>query len=375
MTRVLHLRDTDRVCGPGKTILETAKAIDGREFQLSIASFVAPERPNDYLRVGRDNGIPVFGLPGRVPGDPRAVADIVRLVREQQFDIIHSHEYKGDVLVGLAARFLRARTMSTVHGWINNSLKSSVYLKASVFALKRFDAVVAVSDATRQRIAAAGVPADRIVVIHNAIVAANYDASMVPAGAFRAQIGVPPEATLIGSVGRLSPEKGQGDLIRAMARLTAPLPQLRLVFVGSGPDRTALGALAHELGIADRVTFVEHRVDVRPVYRDIDVLALTSYTEGFPNVVLEALCMNTPVVATAVGGVPELLTDGDTGLVVPAGDPSSVAAALFRVATEPGLARDLAERGRAAVLARFEFGERTRAEAEVYRALIGTRQP
>jgi glycosyltransferase involved in cell wall biosynthesis len=370
LTHVLHLRDTDRVCGPGKTILETAKAIDRSEFCLSMAAFVGRARDNEYLQAARAQGLSAHCLTERAPWDLRSVTEIARLVRKHRVDILHSHEYKTDILAALVSHLVPVKTMSTVHGWINNSLKSTLYLKLAVRALSGFDRVVAVSEATKRRIVAAGVPANLTVTIHNAIVVKDYDPADVAAGQFRSRLGISPQATVIGSVGRLSPEKGQADLIRAVALLANRHPDLHVVFVGDGPDHARLAALAEDLGVRGAVTFVSHMRDVRPVYRDIDLLALTSYTEGFPNVILESLCMDTPVLATAVGGVPEILVDGDTGIVVEPGDVAGIAEGLRRAVDDPSLGTGLAARGKAVVMARFEFAERTRCEAAVYRELM-----
>src|SRR4029450_13712770 len=112
--------------------------------------------------------------------------------------------------------------------------------------------------------------------------------------------------------GRLSPEKGQYDMLEAARRLAPARPQVYFVFTGDGPDEAGLKARAAEYGLADRVLFTGKLKDARPVFRDLDILALTSHTEGFPNVVLEALCMETPVLATDVGGTSEIIQDGVT---------------------------------------------------------------
>lgn len=175
---------------------------------------------------------------------------------------------------------------------------------------------------------------------------------------------------MIGYIGRLSPEKGQRELILAGVEIRKALPEVWFVFVGDGPDRIALEELAGSVGMADRVVFTGHMSDVRAVYRDLDLLALTSYTEGFPNVVLEALCMDVPVIATDVGGVNEIVEDGRTGLLVPPRDPAAIAKGAMRLLAHPDQAREMAAAGKQAVFDRFEFGQRVRREEALYEEVL-----
>lgn len=199
---------------------------------------------------------------------------------------------------------MRVPIMSTAHGWITNHAKSKAFIRASKAVLPAFDHVVAVSAELARELSDCGVPAGRLTVIHNAIVTERYDTMSLPRGSLRRTNGLEDEAFLVGYIGRLSP-KARPTSCRAVD-IASRHPRLRAVMVGdeADPDRPHLEELTRRLGLADRVTFTGHLNDIRPVLRDIDLLALTSHTEGLPNVVLEALCMQVPVLATRVGGVP-----------------------------------------------------------------------
>ena len=370
MINVLHLRDTDRVCGPGKTIIETACAADHSAFHTSIGVFCSKGQPNAYVEAARARGIEVHALEAAHSWDLRLLSQIVALIRQRNIHVVHSHDYLSDILTRAVAWRVPVATMSTVHGWITNDFRRRLRIRLSQLALRGLDRVVAVSEETRTRVVAAGIPADRVVVIHNAIVARDYRAEDFEAGAFRRRIGVGADAILVGNIGRLSPEKGQRDFLQAAARVASLEPRLHLVLAGSGPDEESLKALAAELGLANRVAFVGHLKDVRPVYRDIDALALTSYTEGFPNVVLEALCMDVPVLATAVGGVREIVTHGETGVLVTAGRVDEIESGLRRLISDQAEAARMAAAGKDLVMRRFEFRQRTPKEESVYRELM-----
>lgn len=373
MINVLHLRDTDRVCGPGKTIIETACATDAREFSQKVGLFLLDrETTNRYRDAALARGVEVIPVRSAHPYDPRVVSTVARLVREHDIHILHSHEYKSDMIAYAVARLQPMPIMTTIHGWITHNLKRRVMIGLSQRLLPSFDRVVAVSEETRRKVKACGVPDDRLVTIHNGIVVGNYRRRDQAPGALRSRFSLPPEAVVIGNVGRLSPEKGQFDFLEAAAVLAPEFPALYFVLVGDGPDEAGLRARAQALGIADRVLFTGFLQDVRPVYRDLDVLALTSHTEGFPNVVLESLCMEVPVLATDVGGTGEVVEDDVTGVLVPAHQPAAIAAGLRRLVTDAVAARRLAETGHRAVLDRFSFEGRVRREEAVYRELMAT---
>jgi glycosyltransferase involved in cell wall biosynthesis len=371
MINVLHLRDTDRICGPGKTIIETACATDRGSFTQKVGLFLpAGDGRNAYYDAAVRRGVEIVPVRSAHRFDPRLIGTIIRIINEHDIHLVHSHEYKSDILAYVASRLHPIPIMSTIHGWITNHLKSRLFIRLEQAVLPRFDKVVAVSGETKSRLLACGVPADKITVIHNAIVTEHYDPGAHPPGFLRSRYGVPDDGIIIGYIGRLSPEKGQRDLLVAAATIAPAYPRLYVALVGDGPDRPALEQAARELGLADRVIFTGHLADVRPVYRDLQVLALTSHTEGFPNVVLEALCMEIPVLATDVGGVREIVEDGRTGVLIPARSPEAVAKGLRALLDDPAWARTTALAGKRAVYERFAFATRVAREEAVYREIL-----
>jgi glycosyltransferase involved in cell wall biosynthesis len=367
---VLHLRDTDRVCGPGKTIIETACAATA-DFSHTVGLFMLDrETRNAYYDAAVGRGVEVVPIRSAHQFDPRIIRTILDVVRRRRIDIIHSHEYKSDLLTWAVRRLRRIPVMTTVHGWIRNDVKRKLYIRAGQSVLPSFDRVVAVSNETRESILKCGVPQHKLTVIHNGIVAEHYRPEDHARGFLRRQYGLPDDAALIGYVGRLSPEKGQADLLDAGARLLPTRPNLWIALVGDGPDRLVLQQRAEELGIADRVLFTGHISDVRPVFRDLDILALTSHTEGFPNVVLEALCMETPVLANDVGGVREIVEDGVTGILLPPRSPERIAEGLGRLLDRPEWARELALNGKRVVHQQFTFRSRVAKEERVCREIL-----
>lgn len=184
-------------------------------------------------------------------------------------------------------------------------------------------------------------------------------------------LGLTPETVVIGTVGRLEPRKGTDTLLEAVAALGPEHPHAMLVVVGEGPLRGELGARAERLGIASRVRFLGDRADVDEILAALDVFVLPSRTEGMSNALLEAMAMALPVVATAVGGTPEVIADGRSGLLVPADDPAAMAAAVGRVLADPARSNALGESARAVVEERYGARSMVRRLEGIYAAVAG----
>lgn len=244
-------------------------------------------------------------------------------------DIVHSHGYRADLVHGAAARRDGRGTVSTVHGFTQNGLKGRFYEALQVRALRRFDAVVAVSLPLVGALAARGVPAARIRLVQNRPV----PPALPPLDrmAARASLGLPVDERWIGWIGRLSPEKAPELAIEALSLLKTP--NVRLCVIGDGALRAACAGRAATLGIADRVRFAGALPDASRSIGAFDALVLSSRTEGTPMVVIEAGMAGVPVIATRVGGVPDLL--GDDGCLVPPNDPTALAAALDAAFADP----------------------------------------
>jgi glycosyltransferase involved in cell wall biosynthesis len=297
--------------------------------------------------------------------------ELVRMLRATPPSIVHSHGYRPDVQGGAAARLVGAATVSTVHGFTGGNFKNRVYEGLQRRALRRFSAVVAVSQPLVDQLVAAGIARDRLHLVPNAY---RLERDFLSREAGRAELGltVEPGGFVIGWVGRLSREKGPDVLVEALARLEDR--RARVVFIGDGPDRAALQSRASALGVADRIHWLGIVPQAARCFAAFDCYVLSSRTEGTPIVLLEAMAARVAVVAAAVGGVPDVISAGE-GLLVRPDDAGALASALERVIADPAAAaargaraenRLRSERGMAAWLAAYDA---------VYRRLLPQSQP
>ena len=371
MIKVLHLRDTKKVCGPGKTILETVSRIDTDEFRLIIGLFLEKnENDNLYMKTAMARNIPVLPIRFRNRLDLSVIFHIITIIKENRIDILHSHEYKSDIIAYLVSKLYKIPTVTTIHGWITNTIKGKINIGLGKKVLPAFTKVIAVSPQIRAELLRSGVPEGKIALVYNAIVAENYVPGSYEPDSVRRRFNLPPSAILIGNVGRLSPEKGQKDFLLAAEMLCRTTENVYFILVGDGGDRQELQHFAEQHNIADRVFFTGHVEDVRPIYQDLDYVALTSHTEGFPNVVLESLCMDTPVLATDVGGVGDIIFNNTTGLLIPPHAPEAIYKGLLDLIHHPQNSQKMAAAGKKRVQENFLFAKRVAAVETIYREVV-----
>ena len=371
---ILDLRDTYEIGGPGKTILETWKAIDPARFRLHLGVFLASgeAETSPFIDAARQAGMPVHLIRGRNQYDLRMVGQVARLVRSLGIDVLHAHEVKSDVITCLARMLQPVPTVTTMHGWIGNGSKQRAMIALDKWVARRFDRVIAVSEPIRDALLASGVPAARIVLLHNGIVLSRY-ARTGRRGLLAALAGRAIEGPVVTSIGRLSPEKGHLDLVDALATVRTAGHPITAFLVGDGPARPAIEARIRALGLEQSVLLPGYLDQPQRVLEETDLMVLPSHTEGLPNVVLESLMMDVPVLATRVGGTPEILVDGVNGRMVPPHAPASLAQGILEFLEAPEQWRAMARAGRAVVERQFDFTQRTRRLEALYEEVAADR--
>lgn len=372
--RLLYVRDTLMVCGPGKTILNTWRTIDRNRFDLTIAA-TKPDPGGRSLFLEAAGQLGAQTVPLHIgPGiDIAAVWRLIRLIRQHRIDVLQTHDMQTRRIGVIAAALTGVRHITSVHGWIFNDRKEQLAKRLDARLIRWADAVIAVSDRLKQELVAAGVPAEKITLLRNGILLDDY-ASTDAGASLRRELGLSDDQPVVSIVGRLSPEKGHEVFLLAASAIAADCPDARFLIVGDGPLESALKARARELGLADRVIFTGHRSDLASIYGITSVLVISSFTEGIPNVLLEAFANGKPVVATSVGGVPEVLQHGHTGWLVSPGDHAAIADRVVALLKNPHERSTMGAAGRRLIEDRFSFIHRTRALEDLYtrrHAIVG----
>jgi glycosyltransferase involved in cell wall biosynthesis len=367
--RVLSLLDAPVVTGPARGLVHLGRALPP-SVRLHVAILrgrgAGPVPRLDELADGR---LTVHELPELGAFDPTLLARVVGLARRIGADVVQSHSYKPHVLALAVRAATGAPWLGHHHGWTAENDKVRRYHRLDGLTLPRADRVVAVAESARTIVVNEGVAPGRVAVIFNAVDAVDLRAAESRAEA-RAQLGLAPDATVACVVGRLSHEKGQDVALRALARLRDEGVAVTFAFAGDGPDRAALEALARELSLGDRAVFLGHQPRVGRVYAASDLLVMPSRSEAMPNALLEAMTVSLPVVATRVGGVPEVADDGDHALLAAPDDPAALADAVARVVRDRSAANDRAARARARALDRHDPRRRAARYVDLYESVL-----
>jgi glycosyltransferase involved in cell wall biosynthesis len=370
---VLHVRVvTGHGGGPEKTILNSPRFLNRLGYQSKLAYLHPPGDPGiDVLKSrGAPLGAEVISVPDKGPLDLAVIRRLVQICREEQVKIWHGHDYKSNLLGLLVWPFCRRmKLVTTLHGWTNLSGRMPLYVKLDKWSLKRYAACIAVSEDLADECRRLRIPESRIHLVHNAIDTEDYRRTRTVAAA-KQDLGAPAEGMLVGAVGRLSPEKDFALLIRSIVELRRQGHTLHLWIAGDGSARADLERLIDELGCRDYVRLLGHVGDPKLFYEAMDVYALSSFREGLPNVVLEAMAMEVPVVATRIAGLPTLVEDGTSGLLIAPQDGGALTAALGRVISDPRLASELRAAARRRIEEKFSFARRMEKIVAVYDSVL-----
>lgn len=374
--RVLELRSVRGTGGgPDKTIVLGAARADRSRFHVTV-TYIRDQRDEAFSlgTAARRAGVDYAEVSERHSLDWAVVPALREIVRSRAIDIVHAHDYKTDLLALILAGSEGVIPLSTAHGWSGHGWRERfVYYPIDKRLLRRFPRVVVVSRDMAAMLERAGVRRERIMVLRNGIEHHTYERSAGRRAEARQAFGLADDAVAVGAVGRLEQEKRYDLLIDAFAQIAERRPTLQLLIAGEGSLRGALEAQAARL-CPGRCRLVGHCRDVVAFHHALDLFVQTSNNEGSPNAVLEAMAMETPVVATNVGGTSDLITDGVDGLLVERGDVAGIAAAMERTIVDGYATRMRVAHARQRVERELSFDARQRALEAVYEELMQNRR-
>lgn len=344
--RILHTEWSDGWGGQEKRIYTEMLGMRARGHHLALATRSCCTLGKKLAEVG----FPVVHLPFSGKFDLFSVARLHRLIRAEQYELVNTHSGIDSWVGGMAARLAGVGLVRTRH--LNLPLKRSWHNFVHYLPQR----VVTCGQTMRDRLHHEnGFPAAQLCSIPTGIDFGSFVARRERA-LTRQALGLAESRFVVLMVAVLRSVKGHDIALHAFARFLAEVPDACLLLAGDGPLRQVMGELADQLGIGAAVRFLDHRDDIPDLLAAADCLLLTSRSEGIPQAVTQALGLGLPVVASAVGGVPELVIDGQTGLLVPAGDPSATAQALARLAADPALRQRLGAAGRQHARAHYSLG-------------------
>jgi glycosyltransferase involved in cell wall biosynthesis len=381
--RVLHVITRLTLGGAAENTVSTVEALQRRGYECAIAAGLA-ESDAVVVDDARARGcalvdVPQLGREAHLARDLAALWRLVAVMARMRPHVVHTHTSKAGFLGRLAAALARVPVaIHQPHGHVFygywDGRRTGAYIALERLAARWCDRIVTLTDRGAEEHLARGIgrPRQYWTVPSGVPTAAIRERAIDRADARRA-LGLPPGAFVIAAVGRLVPIKGFDLLVGALPAVLAQVPHARLVIIGDGPERTTLEAAARALGVADRVAMPGARLDAVRLLSAADVLAAPSRNEGMGRVLVEAMALGVPVVATVVGGIPDVVDD-DCGRLVPPDDAAALASALVELAEDAGLACKLGDAG-IAQAERFSVSAAEARMLALYDALTRSRRP
>ena len=373
--KVLHMRSSAHFVGLERLLLQLVVPLRREGFDIEL--MVLYRRGNSMSSLhplvveARRRGVKAEQLDGGPRFPLRGVLYVANKLRKEGFSVLHTHDYKTDLLGLLAAGLARIPCVATVHGYVFVSRRLRIYRMLDLLVLRFFSRVITVSEELRQQLLTAGLRGERVITVHNAIDPVAFISQGTQSISWlRQQLGIGRDQPLIATVGRLIPGKGHRYFLAAAKQVLQARPEARFLVVGEGPLRGKLEALSAALGIQHAVSFLGFRQDVAALMEASDLIVLPSLEEGQPVVLLEALALAKPVVATAVGGVSEVVRHKETGLLVPPRDSDELARAMLYLLDHPDEGARMGQKGQEVVARDFTVEAMAEKTAAVYRQIL-----
>jgi len=377
---VLHVITRLIVGGAQENTMLTAALLNPGRYAVDVVSGPQTGPEGSLIPEVRARGVHLSILPSLVREvnpfkDAAALVALIRLIRRVQYDVVHTHSSKAGILGRWAAYLADVPVVvHTVHGWGHHDrqhpLVRRFYILLEQVTQRITNRLIVVSPRNTQKGLVDGIAtAEKYIAIRSGIELDRFWKPSRPREAVRAELGIPSEVAVVGTVTRLSPQKAPLDFVDTASQVVAQRQDVHFVIVGDGPLCSDVEARVAALDLAGRVHLVGLRRDIPDLMHSFDVFALSSLWEGLPRVLPQAMAAGLPIVATAVDGNAEAVTDGVNGFLTPPGDPRAMAVSLLRLLEEPSLARRMGEAGRARV-GEFDARKMVSDVAGLYEALL-----
>ncbi len=342
--RILHLTDGGKIYGSGRVILELSKALKKVYSCHSVIGVInrSCNSPIEILEEARANGLESVNFPDSGKLNLKLLHLIKKFINDNNINLLHCHGYKSN-FYGLIAAGRKIPKVTTNHNWLKSHWKLKIYCAIDAFLIRYFDCVVAVSEQIKKEMMGYLIPGKKISVIDNGIDLDRFKKSDSDIK-IKKEFGLKDEV-IVGAVGSLGFEKGHIFLLMAARKVIDINKNVKFLIVGEGSLRKQLEAKALSLGIQDNVIFAGYRCDIPELFSAMDIFVLPSVIEGLPMVLLEAMAANKPIIASNVGAIPKIITNGKSGILTNPGDIDELAQWIVKLTNVGDEKKEMAQTG------------------------------
>lgn len=368
---IVHVISAEDVFGPEKTTLNECLWLNKKNCRCIVINIWNDE--NVPIKIKAENaGVEYISLVSLRRLDLNLISKLKSLLQSNNCQLVHSHGYKADLFTYLATRKTSIRRVTTIHGWTSEDAKVLVYewLQSKVWRL--FDRVYAVSQGYFDIAIKKKISLSKMRLIYNGIIVDNTEGFSRPdKKQAKISFGLNPDMFVVSIIGRLSIEKGHDMFIDVAAEIVSQFDNVQFAIVGDGVQKGVLKKQIENLGLENRVFFLGHCDQMQQLYDATDAVAICSHREGLPNVLLEAMLNEIPVVSVKVGGVPEVIEDGKNGLIVSSAEVKEFSGKLMQLINDREFYMSLSQDARNRIINNFSFEKRMTSIYEEYISLIG----
>jgi len=368
--KVLHLVSSGGFFGAERVILNLASQQNSGLVTGWVGAINNKHNPHlEIIDAAQKSGFKNVIFDSNSPIDLNLISSIKKFLKENKIDILHTHNYKSDITGFLATLNTKVKWVATMHGWTSTDPKIRWYESLDRFVLKFARKIICVSANNSERLLKQGVDQIKVAIIDNGINVAKFDLIRSNQN-LKTALGIDNKDIVVCIVGRLSKEKGHKILLKAISSIIPQYPNLKCLVVGDGPLMTNLQELSESLRISRHLIFTGNRQDVADIYKICDILVNASYTEGLPMTILEAMAAKVTVIATKVGAVPQVIRNGESGVLLEAGDPDTLSQAIISLIKDAQKRTTMAQHAYNDVCS--QYGEQRMAEnyKNLYQGLI-----
>ena len=369
--RVLHLIDSAGMYGAEHVVLTLLDKLKDSLFPgvlgcISDKAFEVPQIAEEAQKRGVETEL--FTM--KRGFNPGGIVQILRYIKRNNIHLVHSHGYKPNIFMSVVPR-RGIKVLSTVHGWSKQtaSAKGKTYEFIDSLSLRTMDKIVAVSKAVFDDLTWCGVNKDKIEVIYNGIALDSLKTEFIRS-LVRTEYGIPQSTYVLGAVGRLAAVKGYQYLIEAMPSVVAAIPNCKLLIAGEGSLKNELLHRIVKQGLASYITLVGYQTPISRFLSMVDVFVMPSLSEGLPIALLEAMACGNPVLASSVGGIPEVITSRKDGILLPPADSNALAGSIKELYHNQSLRANISRQGKELVEGKFSSTSMARQYLSVYSGLM-----